>query len=287
MSEHLITRTLLQSTSQDELRLSEVNHLQRSLSFAPLSLKYVVSGTEHYYVGKKHIALQTGEFLFGGQHVQSEIIIDHAQPVRGLCVDLSRDTLHQVMDYHFKSPEPLRDFIRWDECRVSHQRLTTHTGSYFRQLHGQFESLLTDDVLLTQELFFQLACLWLQDRSVELQQFQRLRVVKPETQRRLFRFLREIKEYIETHYHDNLSISRLASEASLSEYHFLRLFKQVFGMSPYQLILRCRINSAATLLQQGWAVQEAAYQVGFSDVSAFRKAFKQLLGKSPSEWVRN
>lgn len=286
MAEAFINKSLLKGTHADELRISKVNQFQKSMSFAPLSLKYVVKGTEHYKVGKKHIELQSGDYLFGNHSVQSDIIIDHPHSVQGICIDLSRETLHQVLDYHFQEAHSFKEFIDWSDERVTHKRgNSSHTATFFQQLTKNYDKLLQEDMLLQDELFFHLSQCWLQDRLQDHTHFQRLKVAKPDTQRRLFVFLNEVKAYIDTHFYEDLSIRQLASEAALSEYHFLRLFKQVFGLSPYQLLLQQRLAAALPLLQSGLKVEETALTVGFSDVSTFRKAFKKVYERSPSQWI--
>ena len=69
-----------------------------------------------------------------------------------------------------------------------------------------------------------------------------------------------------------MALSSIAQEAHLSEYHFIRLFKKLFGRTPYQYVLHLRLQQAHVLMQQGHGVAEVAFQTGFADKSAFCKA---------------
>jgi AraC family transcriptional regulator len=72
----------------------------------------------------------------------------------------------------------------------------------------------------------------------------------------------------------------------LSEFHFIRLFKQSFSISPYQYIIQCRLAHAQTLLANHVSIANTAFDTGFADVFSFSKAFKKAFGMSPSGFVK-
>jgi len=57
------------------------------------------------------------------------------------------------------------------------------------------------------------------------------------------RALRNVREFIEAHLEDNISIQALAAAAGLSMYHFARAFKQSEGVSPHHYVVRRRVRS--------------------------------------------
>lgn len=79
-----------------------------------------------------------------------------------------------------------------------------------------------------------------------------------------------------------------ANLCSMSPFRFSRGFKEVFGISFREYIIRYRLRQACHLLKNPNAtITEVAYAVGFSDVSHFSKMFKRHLGVSPSDqWSR-
>ena len=85
-----------------------------------------------------------------------------------------------------------------------------------------------------------------------------------------------------------LSLGRLARQAGLSPYHFLRTFKSLAGVTPHQYVLRARLREAASRLATGGAkVVEVALDSGFGDVSNFNRAFRAEFGESPLAWRRS
>jgi AraC-like DNA-binding protein len=85
---------------------------------------------------------------------------------------------------------------------------------------------------------------------------------------------------------DNFSLEQLSKQAGISKYHFIRVFKHVFGVSPYQYQKRKRLVEARNLINQGLTIQETAILLGYADVPTFSKAFKQHFGRAPSHLIK-
>ncbi len=80
------------------------------------------------------------------------------------------------------------------------------------------------------------------------------------------------------------SLAELAAAAGFSKYHFIRVFKQTFGLTPHQFILQRRVRKAQKLLRLGQTSTEAALTAGFCDQSHFIKYFAKQLGLTPSAY---
>jgi AraC family transcriptional regulator len=84
-----------------------------------------------------------------------------------------------------------------------------------------------------------------------------------------------------------LPLERMANEAGLSPYHFLRTFARLAGATPHQFALRVRLRDAASRLAAGDArVIDVALDCGFGDVSNFNRAFRAEFGVSPLAYRR-
>ena len=93
--------------------------------------------------------------------------------------------------------------------------------------------------------------------------------------------------FIEGNLSDPLPLERLASNAKMSEFHFLRTFKQVVRVTPHQYILRARLRQAAVRLKTSSdKVLEIALDTGFGDLSNFNHAFRAEFGVSPTRFRR-
>ncbi len=88
--------------------------------------------------------------------------------------------------------------------------------------------------------------------------------------------------FIEANLGEPLPLGRLAATAKMSEFHFLRAFTHVTGVTPHQYILRARLRAAAQrLIRCSDTVLEIALDVGFGDLSNFNHAFRAEFGASP------
>lgn len=97
------------------------------------------------------------------------------------------------------------------------------------------------------------------------------------------RQIRAVQAYVETHLHQQISLADLAATAGLSSFHFLRSFKGSLGSTPARYVLARRMERARYLLKVGnLTVSEIGIGVGFEDVSHFSRAFRRLVGVTPS-----
>jgi PAS domain S-box-containing protein len=93
--------------------------------------------------------------------------------------------------------------------------------------------------------------------------------------------------YLETAYDQPVSPSSLARKAGMSAARFARVIKRIHGLTPMQLITKTRITAGARLLRETDAsIAEVALECGFSDHSAFSRAFRAVTGLSPTEHRR-
>ena len=80
----------------------------------------------------------------------------------------------------------------------------------------------------------------------------------------------------------SFSLAELAEEAASSSYHFLRVFRQVVGVTPGQYMLRSRLHRAAVRLRSSdEGVSAIAFDCGFGDLSTFNRHFRRASGVSP------
>lgn len=92
---------------------------------------------------------------------------------------------------------------------------------------------------------------------------------------------------IESRAAEPLSLAALAREAAMSPYHFLRVFRQVVGLTPHQYVLRLRLHRAAVRLRRtADPVSAVAYDSGFGDLSTFNRRFRRAMGTSPGLYRR-
>lgn len=93
------------------------------------------------------------------------------------------------------------------------------------------------------------------------------------------------QEWIEQHQTKAIDYEWLAREFRMSRRSLERRFKQAVGTTPLGYLQKLRVEHAKHLLEDGtWTFNEITYQVGYEDISFFRKIFIRLTGLRPKEY---
>ena len=92
-----------------------------------------------------------------------------------------------------------------------------------------------------------------------------------------------VKEIIEKHYAESLTLSRLAKKAGMTPEHLCRKFREFYHSPPLAYQQKIRILAAENLLKaSGLSCKEIASSVGFCDEHFFSRIFKRSTGIPPS-----
>ena len=95
----------------------------------------------------------------------------------------------------------------------------------------------------------------------------------------------DILAYINRNISSPISIELLSGEFFLSESYLCRIFKSATGTTINKYITARRISIAKGLLNEGLSVSEVFDRSGFTDYSAFFKAFTRAVGISPKKYA--
>lgn len=97
--------------------------------------------------------------------------------------------------------------------------------------------------------------------------------------------LKIMYEYVDANLGSSLSLSQIAEQGGVSVRHMSRSFKAVTGFSPYEFVLRRRIDRAIYLIREGQlSFSEIALSVGFSSHAHMALAFRRILDQTPSHF---
>lgn len=106
-------------------------------------------------------------------------------------------------------------------------------------------------------------------------------MIDPEIHRRL----RVAREYIDDCFDSALRLEQIADQACFSEFHFQRLFRQMFHQTPHQYMTGRRLERARELLlYTNLPVSEICLLVGFQSLGSFSTLFSRQTGMSPSAY---
>lgn len=100
--------------------------------------------------------------------------------------------------------------------------------------------------------------------------------------------LQHALNYIGANFTKKISINDIAKEINLSQFYFIRIFKQAVGATPTQYINSLRCNKAKQMLKnKKHSINEIAVQCGFENASYFSKTFKKYTGMLPSDYSKH
>ncbi len=98
---------------------------------------------------------------------------------------------------------------------------------------------------------------------------------------------RRVMRYLDAHLDEPVSLDALSGAVYLSKYYLARAFKRETGTTIHNALVQKRMIYARNLILDGASMQQAAERCGFSDYSAFYKAFKSEYGVTPRAYARN
>lgn len=100
-----------------------------------------------------------------------------------------------------------------------------------------------------------------------------------------FRQERAVREYIREHLDQKITLDDLAGSVGLSRFHFGRRFRESIGFSPYDFVIRERVELAKTMLSRtDTDVLEVVNKCGFADQSHLTRVFKKRVGLTPGQF---
>ncbi|NLK38070.1 MAG: helix-turn-helix transcriptional regulator [Epulopiscium sp.] len=90
---------------------------------------------------------------------------------------------------------------------------------------------------------------------------------------------------MQEYYSANISINDICNLIYLSPCHFKRVFKDCTGQTPYQYLMKIRLEKAKEILKEKESsMEEVARLCGFVNTGHFATVFKRNIGMSPSEY---
>ena len=97
--------------------------------------------------------------------------------------------------------------------------------------------------------------------------------------------LRSCIDYIHDNLERDIGLAELANVAHVSSHHFGKLFKQSMGVTPYQYVMKCRIEKAKKLLtNKQLSLAEISLATGFCHQSHFTNAFRRYTTFTPRQY---
>ena len=256
-----------------------------------LGIKLVARGTEHYVVGNKRYSVRENHYVMipGGRDFHC--YVNENEAVEGFCLSLDEELLNKAYRQLCLSDLELLDNPNENlSCpQFFREAIYNPSGKYFDFLTRtirQLKHLKDFSKDRAQEFYFEAAYKVVKVQKEVNVKLQKIPAAKDSTRLEIFARLNAAKSRIDSDLRNQFCLKNLARECYMSEFHFLRSFKNVFGLTPHQYIIKKRMEKAKQILiSDNMPVADLAYCTGYEDASAFSKAFKKYYKVSP-EGVR-
>ena len=254
-------------------------------------LKYVLSGEEEYKVENKMYTIKKGSCLVVNEHRMIDTHVrKFPEPVLGICISLDNKLLNDIYLNCILTEEKLAgngSFISSNEFLFCEAVFgASDVLCNYIELLGTFQNKESGKINLPQEeIFYGLAKHLLLSQSLVRKDALRIGATRNSTKLELYKRINFARQKIEDEPAASISMTELAADVCMSEYHFFRTFKQALGISPNQYRIKVKIEKARQLLlETKQPLHEIAEATGFVDVQNLSKIFKKYFFVPPGKY---
>ena len=266
-------------------RYTSRRHTRGATWHERLELFLPLDGPARFRMGDQEVELQCGDLLVVDNLKLHHVVDFPGFDTRVIVISFLPEFVYSLgspsHDYAFLLPfyskiERRPHVVRATDAIADdvHASLARLVACYFDQVQKSFYQAGCKAFLL--ELLYHLA-----------RQFRASQVLKWEFVRQQESSLRlkKLFDHIGAHAEERLSVAAAARLAGLNTPQFMKLFKQVAGMTLVAYLNHVRLSNAARLLREtDRSIADIASTVGFSDQSYFDKRFKRAFGCTPKEF---
>lgn len=230
-------------------------------SFPFYSIEYVARGHGAVNLGNSSSPLRAGRLFSYGPGVSQKITVDPSDPLVKYFVDFSGTKAGSLLRSCGLLPGRVSEIFPANALQPLFDELI-HTGLQIRRGSAELCAKL-------------LECLALRI-SLSLAPIESTQTLAFATYQRCLQHIDEFSLRLQT-------LEQIADECHVSSAYLCRLFQQFDHRSPYQYLLRLKMNFAVERLQQpGTMVKQVASECGFSDPFHFSRVFRSVFGLSPA-----
>lgn len=256
------TPSLLYATKQIVAASAVTRAVHRHARFT--EMLYVYQGAGQYVAGGYSYAIRTGDVLLYNQGDLHEVTSSLHHEIGTYCFGLSNLRLGRLAEGHFSDPE--HGFVRPAADEIDHIQSLCELIYRHAERHSAYADELVSHLLPALVLLS--ANLPPDERAAD--------------QPHNLVLANRIRQYIGTHFTEQLTLEDIGEALSMSPYHLAHIFKDMTGMSPIHYMIRCRVGEAQNLLiSTDYSATQIAAIVGYANVNHFNAIFAKLVGLPP------
>ncbi|MEO1258897.1 MAG: AraC family transcriptional regulator [Bacteroidota bacterium] len=279
-----------QPWSGNEIKFSSITALDVDLDTSRFHFSLPVRGKEPYYVDGKFYQAGQGEYFIFNTQQEARAAGVFKEKVEGYCIFITEQTINEVaraigMPLKKSLASPFHHTWQQHAFLTKTYDLKENSfGQYLHRLRYTLQQSSGGQLMDWDAFYFSLAEQFLLAHRQINRHLRAIPSASKLTRREIYRRISLAHCYILDNFAEPFSLDELTRVAFFSKYHIVRLYKKIYGRTPYQHVLQLRIEKAKELLMKNYSPTEVAMQLSFADRRSFGKVFKRLVGVAPSAY---
>lgn len=262
--------------------------IQREHIKGPLSIFMNKSGTSRIGVDGRELIVTPDTYTITNSQDHYDLVVDKHQSTETFNIHFGEELCNEAVYYLQNKHETLLDNFH-EKGRVDglYFRLGFKDETFQRLISNLESAFKEGNAILKEENQLDVLQYILHNNNLLLHHKEELSATKKSTKEELIRRVLQTVDFIHAHYMEQISLEKLSELSCLSKFHYSRVFKSLFKVSPYVYIKSIRLQKALELLQTNTTnVHAVAGQVGFENGSSLSRFIKQQTGQYPTGLIR-
>ena len=268
---------------------TQVKESYRNDVVGPISVFMNLQGTSRCSVEGRLVAIPEDYFFLSNRFQAYTLEIESTKPVETFNIHIGEVFSEGVLSALLTPADTmLNDGLQQKTATIAFYNQLYRKDESFHRIVCSLQALKKSpklNKLLFEERMTSLLLYLLGQHRHLMQQVARLPAIKRSTRLEVYRRLSFALDHLHAHTNGEIDLDALSATACLSKYHFLRLFKQAYGRSPYQYWQGLRLQKAQHLLRHtALPVEDIATTLGFENSNSLSRLFHQRLKLYPTQF---
>ena len=239
---------------------------------------FYMEGSVDFEIGDRRKALSAGDFVIVPPDTPHRaFVVDPSLPYRRFVFWISSDFARQLGE-RFPDFAFLADYM----LRKGHRNIFHCDLVSFNAILSKVLQLLEE---IHSERFLRSAVVEIRVEDLLLHLCRTVHdKVMPASGKTILNLHQRIMEYINDNPEEDIRLDSLAERFYVSKYHIAHTFKENYGISVHQYLLKKRLSACRDAILMDEKISEACLTYGFKDYPSFYRAFRKEYGMSPKEY---
>jgi AraC family transcriptional regulator len=256
---------------------------------SPFSIFANNTGHSFCKLNKRHYRIDTDTFLFAQPGDEYGLIIDNHEKTELCNVHINRTFFNSAFESLNKDHDQLLDIPHY--CQHEEYQLPSQLHAkdpIIKHLIKSLTAPATHDENKFETVLIELIGHLALKSDVVKRQVEQLPFTRKAVREELYGRMCVAKDFIYSNYNKALNLESICMEVQMSKFHFLRVFKSLYQVTPHQLLHEIRMQQAINLLMNTTkSITEIADDLGYEFPNSFIKAFQKTHRIAPLQFRRH